>query len=148
MERTRPPRRVPSVRRPRVVVSGLASEGRSRVPRVFAGLLRNAGVEVVETGPVRPHQIVKRVIEERADAIALVTLPAARVASVALVIELLRREGVQIVVAVGGTLPAAGATRLRALGVSAVLRNGSAVEHFATALRCPGDRSSELRSRA
>ncbi|MEX2194304.1 MAG: cobalamin-dependent protein [Thermoleophilaceae bacterium] len=132
-----------TVKRPRIVVSKLALEGDDRGAKLIARLLRDAGVEVIYTGPEdRPEGIVETAIQEDADAVALSILSGEHMVLVPRILELLRAGGAgEVRVVVSGTIPADDAAALERLGVTAVLNRGSAVERVATLLRCEASRT-------
>lgn len=131
------------MKKPRVVVSKLALPGDDRGAKLIARLLRDAGLEVIYSGPqARPEAVVETAIEEDADAIALCILSGDHMALVARILELLRARGAgEVRVLVTGTIPADDAAELERLGVTAVLQSGTAVEQLGTFLRCEVSRT-------
>ena len=114
-------------RRYRVVVAKPGLDGHDRGAKVVARALRDAGFEVIYTGLHQtPEQIVETVIQEDADAVGLSILSGAHMTLVPRVVSLLREQGVDdVVVTVGGTIPADDIPELKALGVAAVFTPGA-----------------------
>jgi methylmalonyl-CoA mutase C-terminal domain/subunit len=111
----------------RVVVAKPGLDGHDRGAKIIARALRDAGMEVIYTGLHQtPEQIVATVIQEDADAVGLSILSGAHMTLVPRIVELLRGEGVDdVVVTVGGTIPADDIPELRELGVDAVFTPGA-----------------------
>ena len=104
----------------RVVVAKPGLDGHDRGAKIIARALRDAGMEVIYTGLHQtPEQIVETVIQEDADAVGLSILSGAHMTLVPRVVELLRAQGVDdVVVTVGGTIPADDIPELKELGVA------------------------------
>ena len=125
----------------RVVVAKPGLDGHDRGAKVVARALRDAGVEVVYTGLHQtPEQIVETVIQEDADAVGLSILSGAHMTLVPRIIELLKAQGVDdVVVTVGGTIPAEDIAELKALGVAEVFTPGApaqaAIDFIRSAVR-------------
>ena len=85
-------------------------------------------MEVIYTGLHQtPEQIAATVIQEDADAVGLSILSGAHMTLVPKVVELLREQGVEdVVVTVGGTIPADDVPELKKLGVAEVFTPGAA----------------------
>jgi methylmalonyl-CoA mutase, C-terminal domain len=114
-------------RKIRVVVAKPGLDGHDRGAKIIARALRDAGMEVIYTGLHQtPEQIVATVIQEDADAVGLSILSGAHMTLVPRIVELLREEGIEdVVVTVGGTIPADDIPELRELGVDAVFTPGA-----------------------
>ncbi len=114
----------------RVVVAKPGLDGHDRGAKIIARALRDAGMEVIYTGLHQtPEQIVETVIQEDADAVGLSILSGAHMTLVPRIMELLHEQGVDdVVVAVGGTIPADDAAELKALGVAEVFTPGASTE--------------------
>ena len=84
-------------------------------------------MEVIYTGLHQtPEQIVETVVQEDADVIGISILSGAHMTLVPRILELLRNEGADdVLVLVGGTIPAPDAEALRAQGVAAVFTPGT-----------------------
>jgi methylmalonyl-CoA mutase cobalamin-binding domain/chain len=116
-----------SNRKIRVVVAKPGLDGHDRGAKIIARALRDAGMEVIYTGLHQtPEQIVETVLQEDADAVGLSILSGAHMTLVPRVVELLRREEAgDVVVTVGGTIPAQDIPELKELGVAAVFTPGA-----------------------
>ncbi len=116
----------------RVVVAKPGLDGHDRGAKIIARALRDAGMEVIYTGLHQtPEQIVETVIQEDADAVGLSILSGAHMTLVPRVVELLREQDVHdVLVTVGGTIPADDIPELEALGVSAVFTPGAATQEI------------------
>jgi methylmalonyl-CoA mutase C-terminal domain/subunit len=112
----------------RVVVAKPGLDGHDRGAKIIARALRDAGMEVIYTGLHQtPEQIVETVIQEDADAVGLSILSGAHMTLVPRIVELLRGEGVEdVLVTVGGTIPADDIPELKRLGVAEVFTPGMA----------------------
>ena len=116
-----------SNRKIRVVVAKPGLDGHDRGAKIIARALRDAGMEVIYTGLHQtPEQIVETVLQEDADAVGLSILSGAHMTLVPKVIELLReQEAGDVVVTVGGTIPARDIDELKELGVAEVFTPGA-----------------------
>jgi methylmalonyl-CoA mutase C-terminal domain/subunit len=114
-------------RRIRVVIAKPGLDGHDRGAKVIARALRDAGMEVIYTGLHQtPEQIVETVIQEDADAVGISILSGAHMTLVPRILELLRQNEVDdVMVVVGGTIPADDAAELRRLGVAEVFTPGA-----------------------
>ena len=117
----------PSTRKIRVVVAKPGLDGHDRGAKIIARALRDAGMEVIYTGLHQtPEQIVETVLQEDADAVGLSILSGAHMTLVPRVVELLREQDAgDVVVTVGGTIPAQDIPELKQLGVAAVFTPGA-----------------------
>ncbi len=102
-------------------------DGHDRGAKIIARALRDAGMEVIYTGLHQtPEQIVETVIQEDADAVGLSILSGAHMTLVPRVVELLRQQGADdVLVTVGGTIPADDIPELKDVGVSEVFTPGA-----------------------
>ena len=109
-----------------MVVAKPGLDGHDRGAKIIARALRDAGMEVIYTGLHQtPEQIAATVIQEDADAVGLSILSGAHMTLVPKVVELLSEQGVEdVVVTVGGTIPADDAPELKKLGVAEVFTPG------------------------
>jgi methylmalonyl-CoA mutase C-terminal domain/subunit len=117
-------------RKIRVVVAKPGLDGHDRGAKIIARALRDAGMEVIYTGLHQtPEQIVETVIQEDADAVGLSILSGAHMTLVPRILELLKVEGVDdVVVTVGGTIPADDIVELKDLGVAEVFTPGASAQ--------------------
>jgi methylmalonyl-CoA mutase cobalamin-binding domain/chain len=111
----------------RVVVAKPGLDGHDRGAKVIARALRDAGMEVIYTGLHQtPEQIVETVIQEDADAVGISILSGAHMTLVPRILDLLRAEGADdVLVVVGGTIPAEDAENLKEQGVAEVFGPGA-----------------------
>jgi methylmalonyl-CoA mutase, C-terminal domain len=116
-----------SNRKIRVVVAKPGLDGHDRGAKIIARALRDAGMEVIYTGLHQtPEQIVETVLQEDADAVGLSILSGAHMTLVPKVIELLKAQDAgDVVVTVGGTIPAQDIPELKELGVAEVFTPGA-----------------------
>ena len=116
-----------SSRKIRVVVAKPGLDGHDRGAKIIARALRDAGMEVIYTGLHQtPEQITATVVQEDADAVGLSILSGAHMTLVPKVVELLREQDAgDVVVTVGGTIPADDISELKELGVAEVFTPGA-----------------------
>jgi methylmalonyl-CoA mutase C-terminal domain/subunit len=117
----------PTDKKIRVVVAKPGLDGHDRGAKIIARALRDAGMEVIYTGLHQtPEQIVETVVQENADAVGLSILSGAHMTLVPRIIELLRAQDVDdVVITLGGTIPAEDIAELKALGVAEVFTPGA-----------------------
>ncbi len=110
-----------------VVVAKPGLDGHDRGAKIIARALRDAGMEVIYTGLHQtPEQIVETVLQEDADAVGLSILSGAHMTLVPRVVELLKEQDASdVVVTVGGTIPAQDIPELKELGVAEVFTPGA-----------------------
>jgi methylmalonyl-CoA mutase C-terminal domain/subunit len=116
-----------STKKIRVVVAKPGLDGHDRGAKIIARALRDAGMEVIYTGLHQtPEQIVETVLQEDADAVGLSILSGAHMTLVPKVIELLKEQDAEdVVVTLGGTIPAQDIEELKELGVAEVFTPGA-----------------------
>ena len=121
----------------RVVVAKPGLDGHDRGAKIIARALRDAGMEVIYTGLHQtPEQIVETVIQEDADAVGLSILSGAHMTLVPRIMELLREQGADdVVVTVGGTIPADDVKELKGLGVAEVFTPGASTQQAVDFIR-------------
>ncbi|MFL5851064.1 MAG: cobalamin B12-binding domain-containing protein [Solirubrobacterales bacterium] len=121
----------------RVVVAKPGLDGHDRGAKIIARALRDAGMEVIYTGLHQtPEQIVETVIQEDADAVGLSILSGAHMTLVPRILELLRSEQAEdVVVTVGGTIPADDIPELEKLGVRGVFTPGASTQQIVDFIR-------------
>jgi methylmalonyl-CoA mutase, C-terminal domain len=116
------------VQRPyRVVVAKPGLDGHDRGAKVIARALRDAGFEVIYTGLHQTaEQIVQAAVQEDADAVGLSLLSGAHLTLVPRVVQGLEEQGRgDVLVLVGGIIPAADIPVLKDLGVAEVFTPGA-----------------------
>jgi methylmalonyl-CoA mutase C-terminal domain/subunit len=124
-------------RKIRVVVAKPGLDGHDRGAKIIARALRDAGMEVIYTGLHQtPEQIAETVIQEDADAVGLSILSGAHMTLVPRVVSLLKDQGAdEVVVTVGGTIPADDIPELKQLGVAEVFTPGSSTQEIVDYIR-------------
>jgi len=124
-------------RKIRVVVAKPGLDGHDRGAKIIARALRDAGMEVIYTGLHQtPEQIAETVIQEDAHAIGLSILSGAHMTLVPRVAELLREQGADdVVLTVGGTIPADDIPELKQLGVAEVFTPGASTQEIVDFIR-------------
>jgi methylmalonyl-CoA mutase C-terminal domain/subunit len=120
-----------------VVVAKPGLDGHDRGAKIIARSLRDAGMEVIYTGLHQtPEQIVETAIQEDADAVGISILSGAHMTLVPRVVDLLRsRDAGDVLVVVGGTIPAEDVVELKRLGVAEVFTPGAPTSEIVTFLR-------------
>jgi methylmalonyl-CoA mutase, C-terminal domain len=133
----REPGETQTARKIRVVVAKPGLDGHDRGAKIIARALRDAGMEVIYTGLHQtPEQIAETVIQEDADAIGLSILSGAHMTLVPRVVELLREQGIDdVLITVGGTIPADDVPELKKLGVAEVFTPGAATDEIVEFIR-------------
>jgi methylmalonyl-CoA mutase C-terminal domain/subunit len=128
----------------RIVVAKPGLDGHDRGAKIIARALRDAGMEVIYTGLHQtPEQIAATVVQEDADAVGLSILSGAHMTLVPRIVELLEAEGVgDVVVTVGGTIPADDIPELKALGIAEVFTPGASTDEIVEFVRGAVARSS------
>jgi methylmalonyl-CoA mutase C-terminal domain/subunit len=126
-----------SGRKIRVVVAKPGLDGHDRGAKIIARALRDAGMEVIYTGLHQtPEQIAETVLQEDADAVGLSILSGAHMTLVPRVVSLLKEQGADdVVVTVGGTIPADDIPELKELGVAEVFTPGSSTQEIVDFIR-------------
>ena len=124
-------------RKVRVVVAKPGLDGHDRGAKIIARALRDAGMEVIYTGLHQtPEQIAETVIQEDADAVGLSILSGAHMTLVPRVVKLLREQGANdVVLTVGGTIPADDVPELKRLGVAEVFTPGASTDEIVDFMR-------------
>jgi methylmalonyl-CoA mutase C-terminal domain/subunit len=126
-----------STKKIRVVVAKPGLDGHDRGAKIIARALRDAGMEVIYTGLHQtPEQIAETVLQEDADAVGLSILSGAHMTLVPRVVALLKEQGAEdVIVTVGGTIPADDIPELKELGVAEVFTPGSTTQEIIDFIR-------------
>lgn len=121
-----------SERKIRVLIAKVGLDGHDVGAQVIARGLVEHGMEVVYTGIRRtPEQVVLAARDEDVDAIGISILSGAHVPLLTNVSEQLRRHGMQdILLLVGGIIPAADTDALRAAGVDQIFHPATRIEEI------------------
>jgi methylmalonyl-CoA mutase, C-terminal domain len=124
-------------RKIRVVVAKPGLDGHDRGAKIIARALRDAGMEVIYTGLHQtPEQIVETAIQEDADVVGISILSGAHMTLVPRILEGLRaNDADDVVVIVGGTIPAEDAEELKSQGVAEVFTPGAPTTEIVDFLR-------------
>ena len=126
-----------SRRKIRVVVAKPGLDGHDRGAKIIARALRDAGMEVIYTGLHQtPEQIAETVIQEDADVVGLSILSGAHMTLVPRVVELLKaKQAEDVVLILGGTIPADDIPELKRLGVSEIFTPGASTQEIVEFVR-------------
>jgi len=114
----------------RVLIAKPGLDGHDRGAKVMAHALRDAGMEVIYSGL---HQavpsIVRMAIEEDVDVIGLSIMSGAHLPISKKIMELVKKEGLDdMIVVVGGVIPAKDIPVLEEIGVTGVFPGGTPFE--------------------
>jgi methylmalonyl-CoA mutase C-terminal domain/subunit len=114
----------------RVLVAKPGLDGHDRGAKVIARALRDAGMEVIYTGLRQtPEMIVNAAVQEDVQCIGLSILSGAHNAIVPRLMALLKEKHADdILVVLGGTIPAQDIEFLKEQGVAAIFGPGTALE--------------------
>ena len=125
----------------RVLIAKPGLDGHDRGAKIVARALRDAGFEVVFTGiRQRIEQIAAAAVQEDVAVVGLSILSGAHLALTRRTIEALKAAGAEdIVVVVGGTVPAADVPRLLAAGAAAVFPTGTPLNAVVAGMRALTD---------
>jgi methylmalonyl-CoA mutase C-terminal domain/subunit len=119
------------------VIAKPGLDGHDRGAKIIARSLRDAGMEVIYTGLHQtPEQIVETAIQEDADAVGISILSGAHMTLIPRILDGLRQQGADdVVVIVGGTIPAEDAEELKRRGVAEVFTPGAPTSSIVDFLR-------------
>lgn len=121
--------------RGRVLVAKVGLDGHTTGAAVVARGLRDAGFEVINLGTrVEAAVAVTAAVQEDVDAIGVSVLSGAHVHIARRLLEEQRRQGVDVPVVIGGTIPGSDAEELRAMGVAEVFGPGSSMESIVSCM--------------
>lgn len=111
----------------RVLIAKPGLDGHDRGAKVIARALRDAGMEVIYTGLRQtPEQIVAAAIQEDVDVVAMSILSGAHNHLLPRVVELLKQEGVDDVLVVGGgVIPDDDIPGLKEAGIKEIFTPGT-----------------------
>jgi len=121
----------------RIMIAKPGLDGHDRGARVLARFLRDSGFEVIYTGCHQtPEQIVRAALQEDVDIVGLSCLSGAHRYLFPRVVELLREQGADdIVVIGGGIIPEGDFAFLSDAGIRAVFTPGTPLEDIAAWIR-------------
>jgi (2R)-ethylmalonyl-CoA mutase len=107
--------------RPRILVGKPGLDGHSNGAEQIAVRARDVGMEVIYQGiRLTPEQIAASAVEEDVDVVGLSILSGSHLELIPETVRLLREQGVEAPVVIGGIIPVADAERLREAGVARV----------------------------
>jgi methylmalonyl-CoA mutase C-terminal domain/subunit len=114
-------------RKIRILVAKPGLDGHDRGAKVIAAAFRDAGFEVIYTGLHQtPEMIASAALQEDVDVVALSILSGAHMALFPRVMELLREQGLdQVLVIGGGIIPEEDIARLEGTGVAKLFGPGT-----------------------
>ena len=105
----------------KILVGKPGLDGHSNGAEQVALRARDAGMEVIYQGiRLTPEEIAASAVQEDVDVVGLSILSGSHLELIPEVVRLLREEGADVPVVVGGIIPAADAARLREAGVAGV----------------------------
>lgn len=120
----------------RILIAKVGLDGHDRGVKVVARILRDAGFEVVYTGLFQtPETVAAAAVDEDVDAVGLSMLSAAHMTLAPLVVEEIRKRGLDIPVILGGIVPDHDLEELARLGIDTVLTPGASAEEIAERVR-------------
>ncbi len=120
----------------RILVAKVGLDGHDRGIKVVARILRDAGFEVVYTGLFQtPETVAAAAVDEDVDAIGLSMLSGAHMTLAPMVVDEVRKRGMDIPVILGGIVPDHDLDALAAVGIETVLTPGASAEEIADRVR-------------
>lgn len=107
----------------RVLLAKVGLDGHDRGVKIVARALRDGGMDVIYTGLHRtPEQIVESAVQEDVDVLGVSLLSGAHMTMFPRIIDLMKeREADDILLVGGGVMPDEDVTKLKEMGVDAVL---------------------------
>jgi methylmalonyl-CoA mutase C-terminal domain/subunit len=116
----------------RVLVAKPGLDGHDRGAKIVARALRDAGMEVIYTGLRQtPEMIVRAALDEGVNCIGLSILSGAHNALFPRVMELLKEEGIDDVLVVGGgIIPEDDIPELKKAGIAAIFGPGTPLDEI------------------
>lgn len=114
----------------RVLVAKPGLDGHDRGAKIVARALRDAGMEVIYTGLRQtPEMVVSAALDEGVHCIGLSILSGAHNALFPRIMELLKEEGIEDVLVVGGgIIPEDDISELKKAGISAIFGPGTPLD--------------------
>ena len=115
----------------RVLVTKIGLDGHDRGSRLVAGFLRDAGIEVVYTGPWQEiPTLVSQALEEDVDVIGISSLATDHLLVPKLMEALRKSDMLDVVVVVGGIVPENEVPILMDAGVAEIFHPGCSRDHI------------------
>jgi methylmalonyl-CoA mutase C-terminal domain/subunit len=126
-----------SERKIRVLVAKPGLDGHDRGAKVVARALRDAGMEVIYTGLRQtPDMIAEAALQEDVDVVGLSVLSGAHLTLVPKIVDRLKENGLDdVLIVVGGIIPAEDVESLQRLGVRGVFGPGTSTEDIIAFIR-------------
>ncbi len=127
--------RIPAAGRVLIAKPGL--DGHDRGAKVVARALRDAGFEVIYTGiRQRPAEIAAAAIQEDVQVVGLSILSGAHLSLTRKTVDALRAAGAgDVLVVVGGTIPASDVPRLKEAGAAEVYPTGAPLDTLVASMK-------------
>ena len=124
-------------RKIRVLVAKPGLDGHDRGAKVVARALRDAGMEVIYTGLRQtPEMIAEAALQEDVDVVGLSVLSGAHLTLVPKIVDKLKENGLDdILLVIGGIIPAEDVEPLRQIGVQGVFGPGASTEDIIAFIR-------------
>ncbi len=121
----------------RVLIAKPGLDGHDRGAKVLARALRDAGMEVIYTGLFQtPERIARAAADEDVDVVGLSILSGAHNQLFPLIMQELRRAGLDdVLVVAGGIIPKEDIPHLHALGIAAVFGPGTPLHEIIEFIR-------------
>jgi len=121
-----------SAKKIRVLVAKPGLDGHDRGAKVIARALRDAGMEVIYTGLRQtPEMIATAAIQEDVDVIGLSILSGAHNTICPQLMKLLHEHGMtDVVVLLGGIIPAADVAELKRVGIAGIFLPGTSTQEI------------------
>jgi methylmalonyl-CoA mutase C-terminal domain/subunit len=120
------------MRKIRVIIAKPGLDGHDRGAKVIARALRDAGMEVIYTGLRQtPEHIASAALQEDADVVGLSILSGAHNHIVPRLMDLLKQQELDdVLVVIGGIIPAVDIPGLTALGVKGIFLPGTPMQEI------------------
>ena len=129
----------------RVLLTKIGLDGHDAGVLLVARALRDAGMEVIYTGPWQtPESVVETAIQEGADVIGISSLAYDHVLVPKLMKRLNERGAGDIPVLVGGVIPGPDVRKLKEAGVAGVFHPGSTLDSIVDFVSALGSRTAEV----
>jgi len=119
----------PTRKRPKILVTKLGLDGHDRGAKVVAKALKDSGFEVVYLGVHRtPEEVIRTAIEEDVDAIGVSILSGSHLELINDLMKLVKKEGINVPIIVGGIIPPEDIPKLKEMGVVEVCPPGTSLK--------------------
>ncbi|MDY7019301.1 MAG: cobalamin-dependent protein [Chloroflexota bacterium] len=114
------------IKKKRILMAKLGIDAHDIGVKTVTGWLRDAGLEVIYTGPFQtPEKVISSAIQEDVDAIGLSFIGGEHLIYTPRVVNLMREKGVNIPLVVGGVIPRQDIPVLKEMGVREVFDAGT-----------------------